>query len=188
LNTTDGEYVGIGLAYGSGTAYKCCSSGNGVGFVSDGNASWNTIWCAGCNNTFRGYWAQGGQFIGCFDYVTPGANASSWACGNNENGLAINAGSILVGQAGWENGVEVYGSWITYYNGSWGVAVGEKSATISSRNSDLSGANGDYIWSANNTNGDLAVTGISIADLQVIGSRIFNQATGVFNANGVINV
>jgi hypothetical protein len=186
--TANGQYIGILLAYQAGTAFKCCATGNMHGFICEGNGSWTMIWCAGSNNTSRGFWAQGGQFVGCFDYVTPGGSATSFACGNGESGLLITSGSLLVGQGGWENGVFVFGSWISHFNAAWGCKVGEKSVTTSSQNSDLSGNNGSYISGLNNGSGDLAISGISVCDLQVIGSRIFSQATGVFNANGVINV
>jgi hypothetical protein len=177
-----GEYPGFGFgANASGTMYLCCSSGNMHGITASGGCQVNTIWCAASHNTLYGLWAQGGNIGGTYDYVSPGGNAVTFSIGNGDLGILVNANAVLTGQAGWVNGVEVFGIFYSGFNGNYGCYVGEKSLTNASH------PTADYIWAAFNTNGDLAVSGISVADLALAGTHQLSQPVGVFNLNGVIN-
>jgi hypothetical protein len=177
----NGEYIGFNFGPGAaGTMFFCASSGNMHGITSSG-AQVNTIWCAFSHNTVYGMWMQSGNIAPCYDYVSPGGNAYTFSVDNGNIGIIVNANSVFTLQAGWESSVEVYGLAISFYNGSWGVWVGEKSLT------NASSGTLDYIYSGNNVNGDLAVSGISVADAAMAGSHILNQPVGTFNANGVIN-
>jgi hypothetical protein len=189
---TNGTYIGIAFSSGVGTAYKVCSSGNMVGIVGSSGAQWTTVWCAANCNSLRGIWLNNGTIGAAGDYVTPGGSADTWACGNGENGILDNGSSLLTASALWVAGAQVYGIFVSFYNGvngmGWGLAIGEGSLSNAALNANTSGVGGCYVWSGNNASGDLIVGGLSVADMQVVGSRIFNQASGTLTAAGIINI